>query len=163
MIVYSYYPKRKVSCGGCEFPIYKGANALVVGEHIRAYIGRNGTEKRGYAKRYYHFGCGMDFLNGELTDWFMQHEPEKVILGRPTKSFHPVECQRLKSLLRYHQKADNIERVEEIKAQLIVLETGMASEEDSPAEEEQTGLGFDEQLVSYGLVKNEDGSYSEDN
>ena len=78
-------------------------------------------------------------------DWFMQHNPETAILGRPTKSLHPAEYQRLKALLRYHQKADNMERVEEIKAQLIVLETGMASEEDSPAEEHHTGKNFAEQ------------------
>ena len=96
-------------------------------------------------------------------DWFMQHNPETAILGRPTKSLHPAEYQRLKALLRYHQKADNMERVEEIEAQLIVLETGMASEEESPAEETSSGMGFAEQLQMIEDMKREETQNSADN
>jgi hypothetical protein len=127
--IYPKYIQKKSTCRYCGEEMEQGTQAIKLGE-----------KRKWWAYCYLHIECALPFIKERVvTDWyefFNYHEfenrmgrkraPDIPILsthyGHNTQTTVQQEKRRLKNLRRYHKKALNLDKVEQIDIELKRLE-----------------------------------------
>ena len=110
------YAKKKMKCSHCKGDIHKG-------EFYVLNVCRNSATKT-YSSYPNHYECFIEYTVNSIRTkavLYMGKMSKPRKLGRPSIHLHPKKVNRLKSLLCYHKKAGNDDRVKEIEAELQLL------------------------------------------